>query len=194
MPVVIETNRLTLREFSQQDFDAVHAYASDPLVTRFTSFGPNSPQETRDFLARTIEAASALPRRAYTFGVVERATARLIGSCGLEACDQTQRHYSFGYCFNRDVWRQGFGKEAARAIVDFGFERLGSHRLMALVFSGNAASAQILKGLGFRQEGMSTQSMYVRESWHDILTFAQLHSEWRSLKASFPDCSSRGIR
>jgi RimJ/RimL family protein N-acetyltransferase len=179
MPVMIETDRLTLREFRPEDFDAVHAYASDPLVTRFTSFGPNSPEETREFLARTLEAAAAVPRRGYTFGVIERATARLIGSCGLEACDQTERHYSFGYCFNRDVWRQGFGKETARAIVKFGFEQLDSHRLMALVFTGNTASARILEGLGFRQEGLLRQGMYAREWWHDILTFAQLRSEWR---------------
>jgi RimJ/RimL family protein N-acetyltransferase len=179
VPQKIETDRLTLREFELQDFDAVHAYASDPLVTRFTSFGPNTPAETREFLARTLESAAAVPRRDYTFGVIERATQRLIGSCGLMACDATNRHYSFGYCFHRDAWRRGFGKEAARATVRFGFEQLDSHRLWALVFRGNSASARILEGMGFRQEGLSPQSLYVRESWHDILTFAQLRSEWR---------------
>lgn len=180
---MIDTARLILREFRPDDFDAVHAYASDPLVTRFTSFGPNTLEETREFLARTIEAAAVAPRRVYSFAVVERATARLIGSCGLQACDETQQHYSFGYCFNRDAWRQGFGKEAARAIVQFGFEQLNSHRLMALVFSGNTASARILEGLGFRQEGLSRQGAYVRKSWHDILTFAQLRSEWRGQRS-----------
>ena len=58
---MLQTNRLTLRDFVLSDFDAVHAYASDPLVTRFTSFGPNTPEETREFLNRSVHAASVSP-------------------------------------------------------------------------------------------------------------------------------------
>jgi [ribosomal protein S5]-alanine N-acetyltransferase len=177
---MIETDRLTLRELTLSDFDAVHEYASDALVTRFTSFGPNTPDETRDFLFRSIEAIAAAPRRIYTFAAIERAANRLIGSCGLQSCDGTDRHFAFGYCFNRNAWRQGFGKEAAAAVAQFGFERLNAHRLMAHVFAGNTASVRILEGLGFRQEGLALQSLYLRRSWHDVLTFAQLRSEWRS--------------
>lgn len=176
---MIETDRLTLRELRQSDFDAVHEYASDPLVTRYTSFGPNTPEETRDFLTRSIEAIAAVPRRVYTFAAIERASGSLIGSCGLQACDGTAQHYAFGYCFNRNAWRQGFGKEAAGAVAQFGFGRLDAHRLMAHVFAGNEASVRILEGLGFRREGLALQSLYLRKSWHDILTFAQLSSEWQ---------------
>lgn len=175
---MFETDRLTLRDLRMADFDAVHEYASDPLVTRFTSFGPNSPDDTRDFLARSVEAITASPRRVYSFAVIERATGRLIGGCGLQNCDNTDRHYAFGYCFNRNAWQQGFGKEAAAAVAHFGFAGLNAHRLMAHVFAGNMASVRILEGLGFRQEGLALQSLYLRKSWHDILTFARLRSEW----------------
>jgi len=175
---MFQTERLILRELAQSDFDAVHQYASDPLVTRFTSFGPNTEDETRAFLTRSIESASATPRRHFTFAAVERASGELIGGCGLEQCDGTGQHYVFGYCFNRRWWRRGFGKEAAGSLVQFGFERLHAHRLWAHVFAGNAASVRILEGLAFRREGLALQSLYLRNSWHDILTFAQLRSEW----------------
>jgi ribosomal-protein-alanine N-acetyltransferase len=181
---MIETQRLNLRDLVSTDYDAVHEYASDPLVTRYTSFGPNTPDETRDFLARSIAAISEAPRRIYTFAAIERASGQLIGSCGLQSCDGTGRHYAFGYCFNRNAWRQGFGKEAAEAVAQFGFERLSAHRLMAHVFAGNTASLRILAGLGFRQEGLALQSLYLRKSWHDILTFAQLHTEWQLRRPS----------
>lgn len=54
---MIETDRLMLRDLTPADFAAVHEYASDSLVTRFTSFGRNTPDETRDFLARSSAAA-----------------------------------------------------------------------------------------------------------------------------------------
>jgi [ribosomal protein S5]-alanine N-acetyltransferase len=175
---MLQTNRLILRDLVSPDFDAVHEYASDPLVTRFTSFGPNTVEETRDFLSRSIDANSAVPRRFHTFAVVERASSRLIGSCGLEQCDDTGRHYSLGYCLHRNSWGRGFGKEAASALVQFGFEHLQAHRLWAHVFVGNTASVRILEGLAFRQEGHERQSLYLRNSWHDILTFGRLRSEW----------------
>ena len=174
----LQTNRLILRDFVLSDFDAVQEYAADPLVTRFTAFGPNTAEETRDFLARSIAASSLIPRQNYTFAVIEQDSGRLIGGCGLEQCDGTGQHYVFGYCFNRRWWRRGFGKEAAGSLVQFGFERLHAHRLWAHVFAGNAASVRILEGLAFRREGLALQSLYLRNSWHDILTFAQLRSEW----------------
>jgi ribosomal-protein-alanine N-acetyltransferase len=175
---MLHTNRLMLRDFVLSDFAAVHEYASDPLVTRFTSFGPNTMDETRDFLTRSIQASSAIPRQIYTFGVVEQGSGHLIGSCGMEQCDLTGRHYTFGYCLDRRWWGRGFGKEVAGALVEFGFHRLQAHRLWAHVFLGNTASERILEGLGFRREGLALQSLHVRNAWHDILTFGQLLTEW----------------
>jgi [ribosomal protein S5]-alanine N-acetyltransferase len=176
---MLKTKRLILRDFVLSDFDAVHEYAADPLVTRFTGFGPNTPDETRDFLARSIAAGKVIPRQNYTFAVIEQDSGCLIGGCGLEQCDGTGQHYAFGYVFHRHWWGRGFGKEAATALVQFGFNSLEAHRLWAYVFVGNAASARILDGLGFRREGLALQSLYLRNAWHDILTFGQLHSEWK---------------
>jgi ribosomal-protein-alanine N-acetyltransferase len=61
--------------------------------------------------------------------------------------------------------------------VEFGFEELEAHRLWAHVFVGNTASARILEGLGFREEGVALQSAYVRNAWHDVITYARLSSE-----------------
>jgi len=175
---MLQTKRLILRDFVVSDYDAVHEYAADPLVTRFTGFGPNTTEETRDFLARSIAAGSVIPRQNYAFAVIEQDSGRLIGGCGLEQCDGTGQHYTFGYVFHRDWWGRGFGKEAAAALVQFGFDSLQANRLWAYVFVGNAASARILEGLGFRREGLALHSQYLRNAWHDILTFGQLRSEW----------------
>ena len=52
----IRTSRLVLREMEVDDFDSIHAYASDPDVCRYMSFGPNTPEETLAFIARSIDA------------------------------------------------------------------------------------------------------------------------------------------
>jgi RimJ/RimL family protein N-acetyltransferase len=175
---ILRTQRLLLRDLVLSDLDEIHAYASDPLVTRFTAFGPNTLADTRAFLERSIVASAALPRRSYTFAVVEHGSGSLIGSCGMEQSDLTGRQYIFGYCLNRQWWSSGFGTEAAGALVQFGFEHLRAHRLWAHVFLGNVASEKILQKLGFRREGLALQSLFLRDAWHDILTFGQLQAEW----------------
>jgi ribosomal-protein-alanine N-acetyltransferase len=177
MTLMLQTERLDLREFVAADFDAVHAYASDPLVTRFTSWGPNTLEETHEFFARTFKDNQETPRRNFIFGIVDRASGELFGSCGIGSCDATGRHFTFGYCLHRNWWGRGFGSEAATALVEFGFEQLEAHRLWAHVFVGNAASARILEGLSFRQEGIALKSTYVRNAWHDLITYARLSSE-----------------
>jgi hypothetical protein len=52
------TARLRFRPVEANDFAAVHAYAGDPAVTRYTSFGPNSEEDTRGFLARAVAATA----------------------------------------------------------------------------------------------------------------------------------------
>jgi [ribosomal protein S5]-alanine N-acetyltransferase len=177
MTLILQTERLDLREFDLEDFDAVHAYASDPLVTRFTSWGPNTPEETHEFFARTFKDNQEVPRRNFVFGIVERESGRLFGSAGIGWSDDTGRQFALGYCLHRDWWGRGFGSEAATALVEFGFEQLEAHRLWAHVFVGNTASARILEGLGFRQEGIALKSAYVRNAWHDLITYARLSSE-----------------
>jgi [ribosomal protein S5]-alanine N-acetyltransferase len=174
----MQTARLTFRAFSVDDFDAVHAYASDPVVTRYTAFGPNTVEQTREFLDRQV-AESAQPERVnHTFALVHKQTNRLIGSCGLMQSSPSGPQYGFGYVLHRDFWRQGLASEATAALIRFGFEELRAHRLWAHVFVGNTASERVLQKLGFRYEGCALQSFFVRETWYDLQTFAMLSTEW----------------
>ena len=142
---MIQSERLTLREFRGDDFDAVHSYACDVEVVRYMPWGPNTEDETRTFLERAQSYASADPRTGYELAVVETSADRLIGGIGLDANDQQG---VLGYCFARPAWGQGFATEAARLILDFGFETLGIHRVRAGCDSENAASLRVLEKIG----------------------------------------------
>lgn len=178
MKPTIQTERLAMRDLLPEDFASVHAYAADPEVTRYTLFGPNTAEQTAEFLQRTCAEASVPERSNFTFAAIHRPTNQLIGSCGLMRSDANGPQYAFGYVLHRDWWRRGFGKEMVGALVEFGFRELGAHRLWAHVFVGNVGSARILEGLGFRDEGVALQLLYVRNAWHDVRTFAMLRREW----------------
>jgi RimJ/RimL family protein N-acetyltransferase len=183
MSPTIQTSRLAFREFTLDDYDAVHAYASDHEVTRYTAFGPNTPELTRQFLQLTVGQSSQADRAHFTFALVHKQTNKLIGSCGLMLADTNGPQYSFGYVLHKDWWRQGLASEATAALVKFGFGELRAHRLWAHVFLGNTASEKMLQKLGFRYEGCTLQSFFVRNAWHDVQTFAMLSSEWEKRAA-----------
>ena len=178
MNPAIQTTRLLFRAFTVDDFDAVHEYASDPVVTRYTAFGPNTVEQTKGFLQLVSGESSQEDRANYTFGLVHKPTGKLIGSCGLMRSDTNGPQYGFGYVLHKDWWRQGLVSEASAALVKFGFGELRAYRLWAHVFVGNRASERVLQKLGFRYEGCALKAFFVRDAWHDLQTFAMLRSEW----------------
>ncbi len=60
--MILETDRLIIREFELTDVENVHVYASDPLVVKHMIWGPNSYEDTRTFINMTIEMQAQLPR------------------------------------------------------------------------------------------------------------------------------------
>ena len=178
MKPAIQTVRLSFRDFTANDYDAVHSYASDPEVTRYTAFGPNTPEQTRGFLQLVSGEPSQDDRANYSFALIHKETKQLIGSCGLMRSDTNGPQYSFGYVLRRDRWGQGLALEATTALVKFGFGELRAHRLWAHVFVGNKASEKLLQKLGLRYEGCALKAFFVRSAWHDLQTFAMLRSEW----------------
>jgi len=78
--VALETRRLRLREFQQDDFAVLHGFASDPQVCRYTDWGPNEPADTTAFLAGAMRESRLDPRHGYTLALVLKGENRLVGS------------------------------------------------------------------------------------------------------------------
>jgi len=177
---VLSTGRLILRDFNEDDFAAVHAYGSDPLVTQYTDWGPNTPDETRAFLGRAVARRHASPRIEFDFGIVLKTDAMLVGSCGLYVHKPEHREGMLGYVINRHYWGQGIATEAARAVVQFAFEQLGLHRVYATCDTENAASERVMRKLGMRREAHFREHLWQHERWRDSYVYAVLEGEWRT--------------
>ncbi len=178
--VVLATPRLRLREYADDDFAAVHAYASDPDVSRYMRWGPNREDDTRAFLRRSAAHRGERPRRDFELAITLGADDRLIGGCGLHVAEPEHRSAFIGYVLHRSHWGRGYASEAARALLAFGFERLALHRIYAVCDPANATSAHVLEKLGMRQEGHLREHRWEKGRWVDELLYAVLEREWRS--------------
>ncbi len=170
----LQTPRLALREFAPSDFEAVHHYARDPEVTRFLTWGPNTPADTRAFLERARRTAAQRPRPVYELAAVTREGDELVGGCSLFAHAPHAHEFEIGYCLRRDRWGRGYAGEIVAALVETAFGALDAHRVFARVDPENAASARVLERGGFRLEGCRRGSERVRGAWRDARIYARL--------------------
>ena len=77
---------------------------------------------------------------------------------------------------------KGYGTEAIRWVLDWGFRIAGLHRIEIGCFSWNDGARRLYEKLGFTFESRKREALWHDGSWHDIIEFAMLEDEWRALK------------
>lgn len=179
----LATRRLRLRDFEESDLEAVQRYASDPLATRYLGWGPNGTDETRAFLVRCLKNRYVQPRGAYELAIT-LPDGELIGGCGLDVGQPPARHGFLGYILHPEYWGHGYATEAARALVDMGFQDLGLTRIAATCDVDNGPSAHVLEKVGMQLEGRLRGHALRGGVPADSYTYAILLDDWRRCRAT----------
>ncbi|MCL1965013.1 MAG: GNAT family N-acetyltransferase [Firmicutes bacterium] len=179
----IETERLVLRAYTENDFAAVHSYASRVENVRYMPFGPNSEEETRAFISMAIAKAGETPCDNVQYAVTLKSTGALIGGCSLAL---TGGGAEIGWMLHRDHWRQGYGTEMGKALLTFGFDALCLHRIVARCDAENHASYRVMEKIGMRREGLFLEARPASkgsdQKYGDELFYAILKDEWEAQK------------
>lgn len=179
----LETDRLILRKFTEDDFTAVHSYASCADNVTYMIWGPNSEEQTRIFISMAIAEAGAVPCTNYQFAAVLKDTGNLIGACNLTLSGDDAE---IGWILHRDYWKQGYGTEMGKALLEFGFGELNSHRIIAHCNAENYGSYRVMENIGMRREGLFLEGRPARmpsdKKHTDELVYAILKDEWETQK------------
>ena len=151
MAVILETNRLLIREFTMKDVEDSYQMNLDPEVTKYTNDGG---VQSRDEIHHRIKNHVLRDYKKYGYGrwaVEFKPDNKFIGFCGLKFISELNE-VEVGYRFMRDYWGLGIATESAAPVVSFGFEQLDLERIIGLVMPGNIASIRVLEKLGFSYE------------------------------------------
>ena len=179
---ILQTQRLVLRDFREEDWRDAHIYGSDPEVVKYLPFGPNTEEETKAFIAREIARQKESPRLFYDFALETRQDHKVIGSCSINFTVPADKEAMIGYVLNRNYWNQGYVTEALRAVVAFGFEQLGLHRIIASCDPENTGSYRVMEKAGMQREGYLREEKMFKGVWRDFLLYSILEKEWRNSK------------
>jgi len=177
----VRTARLNLREFATTDLDAVHAYSSDPRVTRYLFFGPRDPDSTAEYLEELLASQRERPRSRFELAVEEIASGRLIGACDLSLIESNA--VDLGYMLGTEQWGKGFATEIAWALVDAAFLDLCADRVISTVDVNNGASIRVLEKIGMRWEAVYRKHRRAKNRWWDCHLFVLPREVWQASRA-----------
>jgi ribosomal-protein-alanine N-acetyltransferase len=176
------TKRLLVRPFHPQDAPTVKRLAGAIEVAQMTSNIPH-PYEPgiadewiathRDHFERGLELTLAIALRDAALSGQDTC----IGAISLVRAPGHDRA-EMGYWVGVPYWGCGYCTEAAWAIVGYGFEQMGLHRVCALHFAHNPASGRVMQKLGMTCEGILREHLKKGDRYIDLVTYGLLRSEW----------------
>lgn len=154
---LISTPRLTLREITIEDADALFELDSDSLVCKYLGNNPLTSKE------QSVEIVDFIRKQYKENGtgrlaVIENNTNLFVGWCGLKLFTQEMNgHTNFldiGYRFIPKYWGKGYATEAAKASVENGFKVFNHKAIYGMADANNAASIRVLEKCGLKSNGM----------------------------------------
>ena len=167
--MILQTKRLILRPWREDDAEELYKYASDPEVGPPAGWPPHTSVENSREIIRTVLSAPE------TYAVCLKEDGKPIGSVGFHRNDLAEQddEYELGYWIGKPFWGQGLIPEASREMLRYAFEDLGMNRIWCGYYDGNEKSRRVQEKLGFvyhhTTEGLEVKQMNETRTGHVML-------------------------
>lgn len=148
MEAIIETKRLILREFTQDDAALIYQLNLDPRVIEYTKDPIRDLKQAKEILTNIILPQYTLYKHG-RWAVHTKNDFAFIGWCGLKYIKK-RNEIDLGYRFMHAAWGKGFATEAALQCIDYGFRQLRIPKIIGRAMPENTASIRVLKKCGMQ--------------------------------------------
>jgi len=177
MRTALETPRLILRPFREEDAGDVYEYAWDPRVGPIAGWMPHANIEESREIIRTVFS------RPGVFAMELRQTGRVIGSVGFVGNhpageSQNVPDDEVGYALSPAQWGRGLMPEAVEAVLEYGFTQLGLRRIWCGHYAGNWRSSRVIGKCGFRYRFSRTEYVSLVNETRQSYFYVQTKEDW----------------
>lgn len=164
----LRTLRLIIRPFQLADATAALDYLGDPAVMRFCE-PPFDAARTQEWVGRfSAEDAPVHAVTTHAGDLVGHVIFHELGTADI---------YELGWVLRTDAQGQGYAAEVSRAVLDYGFVRMGLHKVAAETVAANVPARRLLERLGFRQEGLLREHTRLAGEWVDVVWYGLLANQ-----------------
>jgi RimJ/RimL family protein N-acetyltransferase len=175
--MTLQTPRLHLRDYRPEDWERVHIYGKDPVFSQYEAWGPNTPEDTKKFVADMVAQAQTQsqpqthPRHKFDLAICLKDQDLLIGGCGIRREAPESAIANLGWAVNPEFQSKGYATEAARALIEFGFAKLGLSVIYATCDAKNTASYKVMEKLGMKRVGLLEKEREQKGAKRDTLRY-----------------------
>jgi len=172
-------DRIYLRPLEMDDLDRCQRWFNDPQVRQFldTTY-PLSREAERSILER-IAGQPIGPGSDIILAIALKADDQHIGNAGLHHINTIDRNAELGIAVGeKDMWQKGYGTEASRQLVEFGFAALNLHRIYLRVHSNNPRARATYQKIGFQPEGIWRQAIFRDGRYQDVVLMGLLRGDY----------------
>lgn len=170
---ILETERLILRELTEKDAEGIFACFSNKDVTRFygleTLKSLDEAEKLIDIFSKNYYNKSGI-----RWGIERKESEGIIGTIGFNAWSAKHKRAEIGYEIHPQQWRKGYTSEAVCKVLSYGFDVMELTRIGAVVFVENKASNQLLRKIGFQEEGVLRKYMYQDGKAYDTYVYSHI--------------------
>ena len=180
--IFLETERLVLRRFTENDVDDLVELDSDADVMRFITGGRPTPRQEieNDVLPAFLSHYERFPGYGF-WAAIEKSTGRFLGWFHFRPPEAGQPdEVELGYRLRRSAWGKGYATEGSRALIQKGFAEFGVQRVVASTMVVNVASRRVMEKAGLRFVRTFHQPWpdYIEGEEEGDVEYALLRSEW----------------
>ena len=183
--VILETNRLTLRNYKPSDITAYHNLLSDKENMYYTipfKVPTDTMEESQASMNNAIKINAA--NTGYRFCIALKETDQMIGAIGYEIAAITpvgKIADPIGWFLLPEYKNKGYITEAVKRVLEFAFLQDNCVRVVTACFKDNIATRRVMEKVGFRQEAEKLQAMWLDGQMRDRLEFAINRDEYVKL-------------
>ena len=182
---LLRGERVWLRSLEARDMPAYVAGINDTEVGAFAGYRmPFSVEQATAWHAKTLEQARS--GEGFFFTVCELGDDRFIGTTWLKDVHLLDGNAELAIYMDREHIGSGWGTDAQRTLLAFGFGTLGLERISLIVNAANARAIRSYEKVGFQREGIMRRSFRVEGRMQDTLLMAILRDEWEAGRAALP--------
>ncbi len=177
LPLVIQTERLTLRKHKLEDLYQIRELLGDPEVMKYSGLDTSKNMKNADEELQWFKDLDE-GKTGIRWIITLKDEDQYIGDLGFLEIDHDNRRAEISYKLSRNHWNKGLTTEALKAVLSYGFTELALNRVTALVHTENKASRHVLKKLGFTVEGTLREHEYLYGQFADVITLGLLKREF----------------
>ena len=179
---MLKGKSVLLRPMKRSDISYFLNWFNDPEIVQYLDMYLPMTEMSEEKFIEELGTTRASSDVILVIEAIDGDSTKPIGNCGLHQINPKDHNAIFGIIIGeKDHWSKGYGVEAGRLMINYGFQQLNLHRISSAAVAFNERSIKLHRKLGFQEEGLLRQAMFKNGQYHDRVEFGILRDEWTGL-------------